>query len=171
FTEPSDRTASPLPAHDGRGSTVSLLAVAMQRRQQHAPRDPNQGQVVGIENDPRKVPADKIVPFHPQSNPPDVQFQPPAVYAKRLLESYARHITALPHPDDPEKRAGRVKIYRVVHLIPSAKQMASGIHPCAPTLYLPFYVGEYDTEGKLTQEAEDDPLLYWVVPILLDQVP
>src|SRR5262249_24938333 len=161
---PSDRTAFLVPAHDRHSSTMSLLAVAMQRRQQYAPPAPNQGQIVGIANDPRKVPASKIVPFHPQSNPPDAQFQPPAVHAKRLLESYARHITAQPHPDDPAKRAVKVKIYRVGHLIPSAKQMASDFHPCDPTLYLPYYVGEYDTQGKLTREAEEDPLLYWLLP-------
>jgi hypothetical protein len=39
-------------------------------------------------------------------------------------------------------------------------------NPNAPTLYMPFYLGEYDTTGTLTKP--DDPLLYWMVPILRD---
>jgi hypothetical protein len=39
-------------------------------------------------------------------------------------------------------------------------------NPNAPTLYMPFYLGEYDASGTLLKP--DDPLLYWMVPIVRD---
>src|SRR5207237_468492 len=108
-----------------------------------------------------------LVPFHPDLNPM-AQFQPPTLMSRRLVESFARFVMHQPHPDQPEYRPVRVKVYRVIHRLPPVLAMAQGVDPCHPTYYLPFYQGEFDGEGNLTREAQADPFLYWLLPILPD---
>jgi hypothetical protein len=38
-----------------------------------------------------------------------------------------------------------------------------GISPYHPSLYQPYYLGEFDSEGNLLKM--NDPLLYWLLPI------
>jgi hypothetical protein len=181
FTEPSDRSAYTLPGPDG----VPRLLRIQARRRMYAPPDPGDTppvpvvgprplppEMLGKEDPvlPEQVPAERKVPFHPEI-PRENQFQPPTVFAKKLAESYARYTTALPHPEHPDWRAVKVKIYRVVHVIPPAKHIGEGADPCSPVYYLPYYLGEYDRDGKLTREAENDPLLYWLVPALPEPRP
>jgi hypothetical protein len=42
-------------------------------------------------------------------------------------------------------------------------QRLGGFTPFHPTLYSPYYMGEFDPAGKLTDPQ--DPLLYWLVPV------
>jgi hypothetical protein len=117
------------------------------------------------------VPSDRrlIVPFHPEFRP-ESQYQAPSFYPKHLLSSYARHVLTLPHPKHPDAKVKSVKVYRVVHAIMPMLWYAQGRQPTDMTLYLPYYMGEFDVEGKLTAEAKQDPFLYWMLPNLRDDV-
>jgi hypothetical protein len=111
------------------------------------------------------------IPFHPLV-PETQQFSIPNQPARLLLASLARSVCQRPHPDepkdsDPEHRRYEirgVKIYQVVHAIPSAEAFALGQDPCDPTNYRPFFMGQYDMDGNLTNR--EDPFLYWLLPIL-----
>jgi hypothetical protein len=46
----------------------------------------------------------------------------------------------------------------------SQRQYADHEDPYDKSSYLPFFVGEYDTDGKLVNPF--DPMLFWVVPII-----
>jgi hypothetical protein len=106
------------------------------------------------------------IPLHP-GFPPYVQRREPNVYAKRLLEAYARFIArSTPHPLDGALKVSSVKIYCGIHDIPGAKNVAAGEDPDAPWQYYAYYRGEYDPEGKLLDPH--DPFLYWLIPILRD---
>src|SRR5262249_34882094 len=91
-------------------------------------------------------------------------------YSKWMLQAYARRVAyAYPHLEKPETPVTGVKIYRVVHNIPLARDFGEGIDPLDETLYLPYYQGEYDAEGNLKEPQ--DPFLYWLIPILKEEKP
>ncbi len=123
------------------------------------------------------------------------QYRVPRLDIRRGLHpSYARHIAI--EFSGPRKLAdGKViefsvksiKLFQVEHSVISPqdflgykpteqeKNAANGTlrltriessDPNVPTLYMPFYLGEFDTTGQLTKP--DDPLLYWMVPIIRD---
>jgi hypothetical protein len=125
---------------------------------------PNSGIVLGQVRHPLQVPFDPLVVQ-------GQQFMAPNRAAKFLLESFARHAATLPHPDDadrtqdPRYTIKRVKIYRVIHAIPSFGLVAGGIDPVRdPTHFRPIFMGEYSPEGVLLEP--DDPFLYWLLPIM-----
>jgi hypothetical protein len=94
-----------------------------------------------------------------------LQYRTPNFFARKLLESYARYVARnTPHPIDPAIPVTGVKIYRVVHRILSPQELAEGFDYDYPTSFVPFYQGEFDTDGNLKNPR--DPLLYWVIPIL-----
>jgi hypothetical protein len=100
--------------------------------------------------------------------PPDVfQYKEPTELAKKYIASYARHVAHDPKfrsPDAPDAAVERVKVYRVLHNFLTPAKMAEGMAPDDPLTLMPVYVGEFDAEGTL--KDPQDPLLYWVVPIL-----
>jgi hypothetical protein len=58
-----------------------------------------------------------------------------------------------------------VKIYRAMHMIAASPLIANGVDSVGdPTLFRPYYMGEYSPEGKLLDP--DDPFLYWLLPIM-----
>jgi hypothetical protein len=92
------------------------------------------------------------------------QFRVPGDTSRRLLQNYARFLAAThPHPD-PAVGVRGVKVYRIVHAMSSPADFAAGRSPLDPTLYLPYYQGEFDREGNLKNPG--DPFLYWLLPIL-----
>jgi hypothetical protein len=108
-----------------------------------------------------------LIPFHPELRA-EFQYQRPNYYSKDLIRSYAQHALSLPHPEHPDAVAKTVKVYRVRHEIMQPRAYATGMHPTDMTFYLPYYMGEFDTEGRMTREAQTDPLLYWLLPNLRD---
>lgn len=129
---------------------------------------------------PKKVPIQ--VPFHPLI-PASQQYKVPNAYSKKMIYSFAHHIFTKPHPDYPDYKPVSVKVYKVVHNIPTETMIAAGIEPTSPILYYPYYMGNFghkgvDKEGKPLFQLLDepvykngelvsgDPLLYWLVPIL-----
>ena len=127
---------------------------------------PNAGVIVG---QPRPAFTAPLDPSVPQSD----QYKVPSRSAKFLIESFARHVAELPHPEDadrpswqaPKSHIKSVKIYRAMHMIAASPLIANGVDSVGdPTLFRPYYMGEYGPEGKLLDP--DDPFLYWLLPIM-----
>src|SRR5262249_36358725 len=99
-----------------------------------------------------------------QVMPAVFQYRVPGDYSKRLLKSYARHVAqAFPHVDGRTPVSG-VKVYRAVHLILAPRDFAAGASVVDPTLYWPYFQGEFDSAGNL--KDPNDPYLYWLIPIM-----
>ena len=102
---------------------------------------------------------------------------PNELVIRQLLPSYARHLGAL--NSDPNKKLKSIKIYRALHLLVQLSELrgfdsaqgrnADPVRPTNPKQYLPFFLGEFDPQGNLTDPI--DPLLYWLVPIIQDRPP
>jgi hypothetical protein len=119
------------------------------------------------------IPASPSVPI-------ELQYREPNMVGKLWLSAYARYVCAtFKHEQRPEKNPVKVKIYRVVHNFLSPAEYATGRRGDDPSLYYPYYMGEFDPDGKLlsvTYKFNDrgridqvykDPLLYWLIPIVL----
>lgn len=105
---------------------------------------------------------EEFVPFFPGVG----QYRPPAPNARRFLESYVRHVAE--SYARPESNIKGIKVYRVVHSIVQPGEFARGLDPRDPTLYAPFFLGEFDVTGNL--KDPNDPFLYWLIPIVdMDQ--
>jgi hypothetical protein len=92
------------------------------------------------------------------------QYRVPIDNAVRLLQSYARFAARAHSHADPGVAVTGVKVYRVVHGIIPPGDFARGREPTDPTLYLPYFQGEFDGDGTLKDPT--DPYLYWLIPIL-----
>lgn len=135
------------------------------------------------------------IPMYPTNIlPVERQYREPNSLAKRWIASYARHVAqTYKHPDFPDRKVTGVKVYMIEHLYPSPgeigtthDQMGKPLAPRRlddPAHYLPVYLGEFDTEGKMKPSCfaievdgqgntnkwnvkQRDPYLYWVIPIL-----
>lgn len=97
--------------------------------------------------------------------PVNIQYREPQDLAKMLIASYARYIASTsPHPKDPSVPVKTVKVYRVVHNIMSPAELSEGGDPKDKTHYWPYFQGEFDRDGKMTNPR--DPFLYWLLPIV-----
>jgi hypothetical protein len=103
------------------------------------------------------------IPMHPELMP-SFQYREPTPYAKELTSSYVRYL-AREYATYKGQNLFRIRLYRVTHSIVTAPQLAEGRHADDPWLYMPYYQGEFDTEGKLLDP--NDPLLYWLIPVLI----
>jgi hypothetical protein len=111
------------------------------------------------------------------------QYREPNALSKIWLSSYVRHVArTYKHAARPDKKVHRVKVYRVEHELILPMQYGEGRRLDDPSLYFPFYMGEYDADGKLLSRTlrfdEDgtivddrDPFLYWLIPIVPDISP
>jgi hypothetical protein len=122
-----------------------------------------------------------IIPLRPEM-PLNNQYRPPSDAAKRWLCVYARHIArTYKYGAKPEEKVKNIKIWRVIHEILPASLFAKGYPPQYPTSYYPYYMGEFDADGKLMKSCQlmtvptayggvasipQDPLLYWLIPIM-----
>jgi hypothetical protein len=98
------------------------------------------------------------------------EYRPPTPTTKMMLETYARHVArTTPNPANPDSKVAGVKVYRVVHRMMNAKECALGIQPDKKWMYLPFFQGEFDIDGKL--KNDQDPYLYWLIPIVNEKNP
>jgi hypothetical protein len=112
---------------------------------------------------------------------PPMQYREPTLQAKMLLANYARYVARnTPHPLGEAHAVTGVKVYRVDYHNPPIDHFHAGRPPIDPTLYLAFYQGEFDADGRLKPESmkvtydargyevhrEQDPLLYWLIPIV-----
>lgn len=149
ITEQAAQTMPPM------GYTFETPEV-VQRRMQAA------GSLGGIPDYPR-------IPLAPDEfEHQSLQYRTPRPDISRyLLPSYANHI--LMTESTPEKKAKSVKIYRLEHRVMPAQTFALGGNPHHPTTYRPYYLGEFERNaatGKVELVDSQDPLLYWLVPIV-----
>jgi hypothetical protein len=109
------------------------------------------------------------IPLHPDFQPITQLFIPKEM-VKRLVASEARHVARqyAEVPGEPSLKFKSVKIYRVIHWIPEAMQLVNEVPPTDPRLYRPIYMGNFDRDGKLIDTAENDPYLYWLMPVLTE---
>ena len=137
-------------------ATYEVPEVA-QRRQKAA------GLLGGIPDYPR-------IPLAPEEFAPySGQYLVPRPDISRyLLPSYANHI--LETESTPKRKAVSVKMYRLEHTITQPYQFSKlNMNPHHPTTYRPYYLGEFGVNpatGKVELLDPQDPLLYWLVPIL-----
>lgn len=92
-----------------------------------------------------------------------LQYREPAEVSKKLMGSIARRVFWTEQDRDASNSIKSVKIYRVTHQILTPAELAAGHSPFAKEKHWPFYLGEYDGEGRLLDPL--DPFLYWLVPI------
>ena len=117
--------------------------------------------------------ATNHIPLHPDLDI-ETQFQPPDASVKMWLSSCARHVAhTYHHPTKPGLRVTGIKIYRVIHGTMEPQDVVRGRSPDDPTLYTPYYLGDYDKNGNLKPYAgvghskrQPDPLRYWLIPII-----
>jgi hypothetical protein len=106
------------------------------------------------------------IPIKPEMLPLDTQFHMPSIAVRDyILPSYVRHIAKLPmlqHPDGLPIHS--VRVYLVIHNVLRPADLEWGANPYDPTTYLPFYFGDFSSDGKLQNAG--DPLLYWLIPII-----
>lgn len=105
------------------------------------------------------------IPLHPGMETAD-QYRLPQELARRILSSYARHLSNAYGAHGPVKS---IKIYRVLHRMLDPHQFAAGEDPFDPVTYLPYYLGEYGPDGTL--KNTNDPLLFWLIPIVRAPAP
>jgi hypothetical protein len=89
-----------------------------------------------------------------------------------LIPSYVRHVCR--RYAKPDRDIVGVKVYRVTHNVvqpqflvgPEVDGKRRPGDPYSPTTYLPYYMGEFSVNGEL--RYLNDPMLYWLVPILVN---
>jgi hypothetical protein len=155
-----------LPAHGQSGSPMHYQRLLSITEQVNVLKPPVMDQNVAFAEARRKKAGEILdIPMHP--DPRARQYAEPQDYAKVLISAYARHMaTCFPNPDDPDDEVVRVKLYRVTHLIVEPARLVRGQSPLDKSLYLPYFLGEFDSEGRLINPQ--DPFLYWLLPILQD---
>jgi hypothetical protein len=98
------------------------------------------------------------------------QYRVPVDHSRHLLQGYARFVARTYRHENAAVEVEGVKVYRVVHAMPQARDVAGGMGPLDPELFLPYYQGEFDQDGNL--KDPNDPYLYWLIPILkVEQTP
>jgi hypothetical protein len=124
----------------------------------------------------------RSVPMDP--NRPWVdQYRQPNEVSQKWVESYVRHVAhAYPHQTKPHLQVTGIKVYRVIHNIINPNQLEQGLNPDDPTLYDPFFMGEFDKDGVMKNRtwerdlngnwgyASHDPFLNWLIPIMRQPV-
>jgi hypothetical protein len=135
------------------------------RRMQLTPMPPKEAMV----GEPDLKQEHYIIPMHPGVIQMQ-QVQIPSESTKRLLASYARFVARefAVNPSEPDWQFKSVKVYRVVHMIPTALILNNGIAPTDPELYRPYFMGNFDAEGDLIEDG--DPYRYWLLPIMRDHM-
>jgi hypothetical protein len=119
--------------------------------------------------------------YGPDANtPPAAMFRMPTAYSKKVIASYARYAATHFPSSDPEGQVVSVRVYRVQHTILQPSEMNGGKHPLARDTYLPYFMGEFDPNGKLVRDVPSftatgeldrsqpdekrDYFLYWALP-------
>jgi hypothetical protein len=106
------------------------------------------------------------IPLHPEIAPVD-QFRPlPDTHRYFLLPGYVRHVASQKENqhDDPTIAIKSIGVYYVEHRILNPEHLQAGADFYDDITYMPYYFGRFDAKG---QEIDvNDPLLYWLVPIV-----
>jgi hypothetical protein len=114
------------------------------------------------------------VPFH-QFIPNEQQYAKPNLSSRRMLQSYVRQVAKQAEEKTQKGTLHSIKVYKVTHIISPWNVFVNGaIDANDLEYYRPYYLGEYvaqhDKDGKLTGQWDlkdpNEPLLYWLLPIL-----
>jgi hypothetical protein len=107
--------------------------------------------------------------------PVSLQYQETQPFSQKMIESYVRHVAwEFPTLGSPDNKIHSIKVYRLRHSIISPQLIAEGHGPLDKTLYIAYYQGEYNAEGKLLRADYDangnvtqtnDPFRFWYMPI------
>ena len=105
----------------------------------------------------------------------------PGELSQQIMSSMVRHVCRYyPHPTNPAIPSKAVKVYRLSYTIISPEALVQGANPLADNLKVPYYMGDFDTEGRRKRydivtgkelpperasEGEDDPFLNWAIPM------
>jgi hypothetical protein len=104
------------------------------------------------------------IPYHPIDSLLIQYRLPNSDVARYILPSYASHVILWHTPDKETAAKTTVKVYRLEHRDLAASQLAGGDLPYHPSTYRPFFLGEFDALGNLTDPRE--VFLYWMIPIV-----
>jgi hypothetical protein len=96
------------------------------------------------------------------------QYREPNDASKKVIASVARHVfwnaeELTGHTPPAGVKVVSVKVYRVVLQVLTPQEMAAGIDPAAKFKHWPYFLGEFDGNGKIIDTKE--PFLYWYIPI------
>jgi hypothetical protein len=92
------------------------------------------------------------------------QYREPQDVHKKILAGVAQRILHnAPHREGVTAQS--VKMYRIVHQLLSPQELAEGFSPMEKIKYVPYFMGEFDHDGKLIDPY--DPFLYWYLPITI----
>jgi hypothetical protein len=111
------------------------------------------------------------IPLHPMITQAQ-QIITPNEISRKLISSYARFAARKSQAQAKEGWTFKsVKVYRVIHHIPTVGWYVNKYSPTDPALYWPYYMGNYDVAGTLldgdpSYGESRDPYLYWMLPIL-----
>jgi hypothetical protein len=94
-----------------------------------------------------------------------LQFREPTMPSKRSIVCVAQRVLWTTPDLDNGARPLSVKVYRVVHQVLTPYELSKGVSPYAKTKYWPYFLGEFDREGRLKDSK--DPFLYWYLPIVV----
>lgn len=112
-------------------------------------------------------PNTPAIPYSPREMDP-IQYRMPRYDITRyLLPSYAAHM--LRAHTTPNRTAKTVRIYRVEHPIPNLLEFSQrNGNPHHPLGFKPYFYGEFalGPNGDAVLTDKQDPMLYWLVPIL-----
>jgi hypothetical protein len=108
--------------------------------------------------------------FHPEI-PETLQYRAPNEHGRHIIEGYARHAarvlgTGRRDADGKPVPVHDVKVYLTQHEMLSQLQFQNKQDPYAPETYRPFFVGQFDGEGRPLMNDFDRVMLYWIVPII-----
>ncbi|OWK43909.1 hypothetical protein [Fimbriiglobus ruber] len=108
-----------------------------------------------------------LAPF--DTDPEFTQYKVPQPGVSRyLLPSYAHHLAV--ELSGPGRTVKSMKMYRIEHrVVPVSQFVLNDLDPFHPTLYRPYFVGEYAPDGTLIDPQ--DPMLFWLVPIVPKTTP
>ncbi len=123
----------------------------------------------------RRTSVANAIPFHPIFSPEAQYRLPNSDVIRYVLPSYASHVILDETSGKEEAAKTTVKIYRLEHMTTPVEQfrqkLADGTFPSPyhPGTFRPYFMGEFDAHGTLINPQ--DELLYWMLPILPQQVP
>ncbi len=118
--------------------------------------------------------------FPMENIPRTPQYQAPATtFHNLLVPSYIEHIAFTNQV--PGFTIKSIKLYRVKHMLPNFDEFVKDVHgnyvsPYDPSTYFPYFYGEFvpisyenDPNHEVHYHLKDaeDPMLYWLLPIVL----
>jgi hypothetical protein len=106
------------------------------------------------------------IPLHPQFTMQQQYMQPQDRVRYHMLPAFVQHVSKSKEAQhgDPNVKIRFIKVYMVEHQIPTPADLENGVDFYDAPTYKPYFMGEFDTEGKLRDP--NDPMLYWLAPIL-----